>query len=117
MKLLEKEERRLLKKIVRNLLPLLKIFKIKNKMKLDKTKVMAIVVFVLTIIKMVHDFKVTGEINFTNSDTLSNGIIALTAIITGYTHDEEVAVALATPVDGILLKQFEQKSGVQDSEI
>ena len=67
-------------------------------MNLDKTKIMAIVVFALTIIKMVHDFVNTGNIDFANADTLTEGVVALAVIVAGYTHHTEVAVALATPV-------------------
>lgn len=67
-------------------------------MNIDKTKAMTIVVFALTVVKMVHDFINTGNIDFANADTLTEGVVALAVIVAGYTHHTEVAVALSTPV-------------------
>lgn len=66
-------------------------------MTIDKTKALSITMAILALAKLIHDYITTKSIDFTQADTIGEGIVVVLSIINAIAHHDEVKIALNTP--------------------
>ena len=66
-------------------------------MKLDNTKIATLIMFAVTIAKLVGDIHSFKDIDASQASIIADGIVAIGLILAGFTHHTEVQQALDTP--------------------